>query len=124
MTKILIVDDEKMLRRLLSEDLAKHGYDVIEAENGETAFELFESETPALIISDLMMPLMDGYGLYKKVVEKTPGFPYILITGYPEELNRFDIKTKGNFVVIQKPFEESEIISVITKILQHSPKTP
>ena len=117
MSKILIVEDEKVLRTLLSEELRSQGFDVLEADNGELAFNLFHAQKPDLIISDLMMPLMDGYGLYKKIKELREDFPYILVTGFPDELNRFDIKTSGKFVILQKPFDDDKLLSTISNLL-------
>src|SRR5512139_3519682 len=67
MATVLIADDDAAVRRLLSAVLRPRGHIIIEAGNGEQALELAGSENPALIVSDLMMPAMDGYELVRRL---------------------------------------------------------
>jgi len=78
---ILIVDDEVDMRDSLSELLSREGYSVQEAENGKVALELMGSNKFDLIVSDILMPEMDGVALLKKVKESDSEAVVILITG-------------------------------------------
>lgn len=68
--KILLVDDSAVLRKIVSFNLKKEGYEVIEAENGQIALEKLSEFTPDLIVLDIMMPVMDGFTVLKKLQEK------------------------------------------------------
>ena len=67
MAKILVVDDEKSLRELLQSLVEELGHEVLSAANGEQALKIVEKDRPALIISDVMMPVMDGYSLLEQI---------------------------------------------------------
>ena len=67
MAKILVVDDEKSLRELLESLLEELGHEVLSAANGEQALKIVETDRPALVISDVMMPVMDGYSLLEQI---------------------------------------------------------
>ena len=82
--KILCVEDEQDIRENIAEVLRDEGFDVIEAENGNKGFKAFSEHKPHLIVSDIMMPELDGYGLLKKVrADKTTrnkNIPFIFLT--------------------------------------------
>lgn len=80
MEKILIAEDDGELRRLFSRVLSKHGYTVVEVENGREALMLLENEYFDLIISDIMMPELDGYELVRLIREKNITTPVLMIT--------------------------------------------
>ena len=67
--KILIAEDEKDLRKLLTDQLTEAGYEVLQAEDGRAALELFNSASPDIAILDIMMPVMDGLSLLTKIRE-------------------------------------------------------
>lgn len=80
--KILLVDDEEDIRDVLGITLMDIGYDVVSAENGKDALEIFESESPDIVLSDIKMPGMDGIELLKILKEKDPEIEVIMITGH------------------------------------------
>jgi two-component system alkaline phosphatase synthesis response regulator PhoP len=84
--KILIVDDEDHIRRILKFQLERHAYRVIEAENGEIALELVRREAPDLILLDLMMPKMDGFETCSRIRRnfQTAQIPIIMLTAKSE----------------------------------------
>ncbi len=80
--QILLVDDEEDIRAVLQISLVDMGYTVQAAENGEDAFKLFRSEAPALVLTDIKMPGMDGIELLRKIKRENPETEVIMITGH------------------------------------------
>ena len=80
--KILLVDDEEGIRKVLSIYLTDIGYQVLSAENGEEALKLFKKIQPQIVLTDIKMPGMDGIELLKKIKEKSPDTEVIMITGH------------------------------------------
>lgn len=83
--KILVVDDESRMRKLVNDFLTKHGYTVIEAADGEEAVEIFyQDKEIALIILDVMMPRMDGWQVCREI-RKNSKVPIVMLTAKSEE---------------------------------------
>lgn len=80
--KLLLVDDEKDIRDVLSVSLSDIGYDIFEAENGEEAMRLFHEVQPSIVLTDIKMPSMDGIELLQKVKQEDPDVEVIMITGH------------------------------------------
>lgn len=80
MSKILIVEDDEELRQLFGRVLKKNGYDIYEAANGQEALEALHQEFCDLVISDIMMPVMDGYALVKTLRDEGNQIPVLMIT--------------------------------------------
>jgi len=80
--KLLLIDDEEGIRKLLSISLRDDGYDVITAENGERGIELFKKEEPSIVLTDIKMPGMNGIEVLKKIKQINPDTEIIIITGY------------------------------------------
>ncbi len=87
MLKLLLIDDEEGLRKLLSISLRNEGYDVITAENGKRGIELFEQEAPSIVLTDIKMPGMDGIVLLRRIKKINPDAEVIIITGYGDMEN-------------------------------------
>jgi signal transduction histidine kinase len=80
--KILLVDDEEGIRKVLSISLSDIGYEVFTAENGEAALQVFKKESPLIVLTDIKMPGMNGIELLKKVKHENPDTEVIMITGH------------------------------------------
>ncbi len=80
--RLLLVDDEPGIRKMMSLDLSSDGYQVFTAEDGKKGLELFEREKPAVVLTDLKMPGMDGIELLRRIKEKSPETEVIVITGH------------------------------------------
>jgi len=117
---ILVVEDEDSLREILKNLLKKLGYNVILASNGREAFEIYKEKFKeiSLIISDIIMPEMDGKLLFEKIKEVNKNIKIIYISGYPEnvlEAKGIDIRGR-NF--LQKPFTIEKLAYKIREILE------
>jgi len=118
MLKIMVVEDEQHIRKLISTYLIKNGYQVIEATNGKTAFDLFQNEHIDLVITDVMMPVMDGHLLTSKIRNFNSEIPILMLTA----LESYNDKEKGfsggvdDYIV--KPFDMNEILLRIKALLR------
>jgi len=100
--KILLVDDEEGIRTVLGITLADYGYTVLKAASGGEALQLFKEQTPAIVLTDIKMPGMDGIQLLRKIKEESPDTEVIMITGHGDmklaiqslKLNATDFITK------------------------------
>jgi len=111
--KILIAEDERVSRRLLESRLKKWGYDVTAAEDGAEAWEIFQQEHFPMVISDWMMPKMDGLELLEKIrsIER-PGYVYtILLTARNEKEDLLAGMDSGADDFISKPFDKDELLA-------------
>ena len=113
--RILVVDDETSLLSVLSQVLAKEGFEVITATSGEQAWEVFEKDPVPLVISDIVMPGMSGIDLLLTIKEKYPDTQVIIMTSYAS----FETITKalrhGAYDYLIKPFEDLETIPTAAK---------
>ncbi|WP_019514962.1 hybrid sensor histidine kinase/response regulator [Sphingomonas sp. Mn802worker] len=106
---ILLVEDEDMVRAIAERALARQGYHVLAAEHGEAALELLESaERPSLIVSDVMMPVMDGPTLARAVRQRYPDIPILFMSGYAEEQLRRSIDL-DHVAFLPKPFSVQQL---------------
>ena len=117
MNKILIVDDEKAIRDVLSDTLSFLGYEVTVASSGHEGLSLFLNNSFGLVFTDMHMPGMDGWTLAHHIKDKSPDTPVVLITGSEKEtvMKRF----KGSFVdtVIFKPLSLEDIQKTVQEFL-------
>ena len=124
MKKILIIEDNEDIRENIAEILDLAGYATHTAENGKRGVELAESVLPDLILCDVMMPVLDGYGtlsiLHKK--PQTADIPFIFLTAKSEKTDFRYGMNLGADDYISKPFESNELLSVIALRLQKSDK--
>jgi sigma-B regulation protein RsbU (phosphoserine phosphatase) len=119
-SKILVVDDEPLNVRLLSMILKSEGYDVLQGYSGEEALEKVETESPDLILLDIMMPHIDGYEVCKRIRENesTKAIPIVMITalqGLDDKIKAFDI---GADDFISKPIEKLEVMARVRSLLR------
>ncbi len=108
--KILVVDDEKPIVDILKFNLEKEGFEVLTADNGVSALEAALSQTPDLILLDIMLPKMDGFDVCRKVREKL-NVPIIMITARDEEVDKVLGLELGADDYITKPFSVRELIA-------------
>lgn len=121
--KILVVDDESRMRKLIRDFLVRSGYEVLEAEDGEMAVDLFLSvKDISLIILDVMMPKMDGWEVCREI-RKNSKVPIIMLTAKSseaDELKGFDL---GIDEYISKPFSPKILVARVEAVLRRSNAT-
>ena len=114
--KILIVDDEKLIRDVIKEYLINEGFEVVEAENGIEAIERCNKNIIDLIILDIMMPKMDGYSAYKEIAKETR-IPTILLSARGEEYDKLFGFELGIDDYVVKPFSPKELMARINVVI-------
>ena len=119
MAKVLIVDDTAVLRKIIKFNLEKSGYEVEEAVDGYDGLEKVKSDKPDLILLDLMMPRLDGFGFLKKIKEgEFKDIPIVVLTakGSREDIER--VKSLGANGFMNKPFSPKDLIQKVGDILK------
>jgi two-component system, NtrC family, response regulator HydG len=117
MEKILIIDDDKDLCFVLKRFLSKHGFEVLEATTGRVALEILDSVEPNLILCDFRLEDMSGSSILKKIKEKLPAVPVIIITGYSNIKTAVEVMKLGAIDYVTKPLLPDEILLTIRKAL-------
>jgi CheY-like chemotaxis protein len=123
MAKILIVDDVHATRETIREMLERGGYDVIEASNGKEGLKMIEEHAPNAVVTDILMPEMEGLETIKHIVKTRPDLPVIAITAsigspYLEVALQF-----GAVSGLHKPFKQAELLSTVQKVLHKAEKS-
>ena len=117
---ILIVDDEARLANNMQTLLGWEGYQTRRAANGQEAIELIEAQPPSLIITDIMMPKVDGYQLLKYVKEKVSHIPIIVVTGFGSIDSAIKAMQMGASDYILKPFDHGLLIETVARAAEES----
>jgi DNA-binding response OmpR family regulator len=117
---ILVVDDEPMVRDVLTRYLAAEGFDVVAAEDGEEALDRFADRAPVLVLLDLMLPKVDGYEVFRRIRERGDGTPVIMLTARGEETDRIVGLELGADDYVAKPFSPREVVARVRAVLRRS----
>jgi len=118
--KILVVDDESRMRKLVKDFLVKNGYMVVEASNGEEAVDIFMSDKDiSLIIMDVMMPKLDGYEAATEI-RKMSNIPIIMLTAKSDERDELKGFEIGVDEYITKPFSPKILVARVGAVLKRS----
>ncbi len=115
--KILICDDEALIRSVIKEYLLLEHYEVIEAEDGKDAIEKVKNNDIALIVMDIMMPNMDGYQAIKEI-KKIKDIPFIMLSARGEEFDKLYGFDLGGDDYVTKPFSPKELVARIKAVLK------
>ena len=111
--KILIIDDDSSLRRVLEYNLQQEGYDVVTAADGESGLRLFAEKFPALVITDLKMPGMDGIETLREIKKKKPLVEVIMLTGHASVESGIQGMQLGAFDYVMKPVALDELLEKV-----------
>ncbi|HET9482201.1 MAG TPA: sigma-54 dependent transcriptional regulator [Candidatus Polarisedimenticolia bacterium] len=118
--RILIVDDEKLLRWSLRERLAREGYEVLEAETGAAGRAALEADAPDLMLLDYRLPDATGMEILKGAMASNPSMPVILMTAYSTVETAVEAIKIGAFDYLNKPFNQDELVITVRKALETS----
>ena len=117
--KILVVDDEASIRRILETRLSMIGYDVVTAADGKEALETFRRAEPDLVVLDAMMPKLDGYGVYQEL-RKESNVPIIMLIPLGDVADRITGLELGADDYVVKPFSPKELEARIRSVIPSS----
>ncbi len=115
--EILVVEDQPQLRSLVRRTLVRAGYRVREAEHGVDALELIDREPPQLVVTDVMMPQMDGVALAARLRDSHPGVPVLFMSGFPETASGADVELPAGAPLLAKPFGTTELLRAVRDAL-------
>src|SRR5271169_3446778 len=118
--RILVVDDESQITRVLRTSLSSQGYDIRVANDGETALEIMKDWTPDLVITDLSMPNMDGLQLCRRLRPSTQ-IPIIVLSVRGEERTKVQALDAGADDYVTKPFGIEELLARVRANLRRTP---
>jgi two-component system alkaline phosphatase synthesis response regulator PhoP/two-component system response regulator VicR len=118
--KILAVDDERHIVRLVQVNLERQGYEVVTAFDGKEALEKVQSEQPDLIVLDVMMPYMDGFEVLQNLKRdpSTRDIPVIMLTAKAQDADVFRGWQSGVDCYLTKPFNPMELIAFVKRIFK------
>ena len=118
MAHLLLVDDEESLRSVVAERLTDHGYEVVQAADGESAIKALDGFAFDVIVSDLRLPGVDGRQVIDAALTRYPGIVAIVVTGYGTVKDAVDVIKRGAADFISKPFQFDELLHVLTNALE------
>jgi signal transduction histidine kinase len=118
--KILLVEDDAMVRRLVRETLRSRGYEVLEAGSAEDALRLVQSENPEvdLLLTDLVMPGLGGRELAELLLARRPGLPVLYMSGYSEEMTSRQGRLESDAAFLPKPFSVEELLLKVRMVIR------
>ena len=117
--RILVVDDEAHLREVLCEILERGGYEVVLAEEGREALELFDVQRFDAVFTDIGMPGMNGWELVRSIRERDEAIPVAVITGWGDAVDEQECKAAGVNWVVTKPFTAARIVELARQASQY-----
>ena len=120
MTRVLVIDDEPVVRALMAEVLARAGYDVVDADSAGRAVELLDDGELALVISDIVMPGLTGFELLDEVRARRPSLPVLLVTGSGTQDNLAEALAHGAAGLVTKPFTHAELRERVASVLSRA----
>ena len=118
MQRILLAEDDNDMRRFLVKALEKAGYDVIDFDNGASAYERLRQEPFSLLLTDIVMPEMDGIELARRATELDPDLKVMFITGFAAVALNPDSQAPRDAKVLSKPFHLRELVNEVDKMIQ------
>ena len=117
MARILLIDDSKFQRKYMSRMLCDLGHEVSEAENGATGLQMIETVKPEMIISDLLMPVLDGLGLLRGLKKGNFSIPVVVVTADIQETTKQECLELGAKVFLNKPVNSVNLEAALSRVL-------
>ncbi len=115
--RILLAEDDDSMRGFLERALAKAGYDVSAFDNGEEAFHRLKEEPFTLLLTDIVMPRMDGIELARKASELDPELKIMFITGFAAVVLNSELASRRETRVLSKPFHLKDLVREVERVL-------
>ncbi|MEM8944383.1 MAG: response regulator [Planctomycetota bacterium] len=116
--KILAVDDSNLSRRrFVAQPLREAGFEVVEAVDGEDGLNAVEEHDPDIIVSDLLMPVMDGFEFIAALRERGVATPVIVASADIQESTRQKLEELGTFAFMNKPFKSTELVATVEQAI-------
>lgn len=117
--KILAVDDSRTMRSILNQALTNAGFEVELAEDGQEGLDVLANSVPDLVITDINMPVMDGYGLIEgaRARPECAGLPILVLSTESGDAMKARAREAGATGWIVKPFDEAKLVSVIKRLV-------
>ncbi len=116
MAKILIIEDSRFTRSSIAKALKAGRYEVLEADNGALGLAMIIKHSPDIIISDLLMPEMDGFEVLESLRSQGITIPVIIISADIQETTRRRVLELGATTLLNKPFQETELLAVLQSL--------
>ncbi len=117
MSRILLAEDDNDMRRFLAKALENAGYDVVSFDNGKSAYERLREEPFTLLLTDIVMPEMDGIELARKATELDPDLKVMFITGFAAVALNPDSRAPKDAKVLSKPFHLRDLVNEVERLL-------
>ncbi len=117
MSRILLAEDDHDMRRFLVKALQNAGYDVVAFDNGRSAYERIREEPFTLLLTDIVMPEMDGIELARRATELDPDLKVMFITGFAAVALNPDSNAPKDAKVLSKPFHLRDLVNEVEKLL-------
>ena len=120
--RVLVVEDEQLLRELVAATLAREGYDVLQAADGEEGIRVGLAETPDLLITDVVMPKCSGVDVSRELLAHDPGLRVIFMSGYAEDRLSEQGELDPTVTLLRKPFTPDRLLSLTRATLDERPR--
>lgn len=117
MTKIMLAEDDGDMRRFLAKALEKAGHEVVAYEDGAVAYEALKSTSVELLLTDIVMPEMDGIELARRGAELDPNMKIMFITGFAAVALHPDSQAPKDAKVLSKPFHLKDLVAEVEKMM-------
>lgn len=117
MAKVLVVEDSLYQRKGIVRSLTEWGHEVLQADNGNAALKILEDETPDIILTDLLMPELDGFGLLKAMNEKGINIPTIVLSADIQTSVKVECSSLGAKDFLSKPLDKARLQQAMANII-------
>jgi len=120
-SRILVIDDQRVVRQYLRMALQRAGYDVVVASDGRKGIQMLETDEIDLVLTDLKMPYLDGFAVLRYVQRTRRQVPVVLMTAYGSPAVEEEAGRLGAFAYLSKPFEIEDLEQILRRALVKSP---
>jgi CheY-like chemotaxis protein len=120
MPKILIIDDSRLSRNMLSDPLLEFGFTVVQAENGQEGLDAFAAHNPDCVITDLLMPVMTGQEFIRELRGKDTAVPVLVLSSDIQETSEAECQALGISKFLNKPVNADQIVNDVNEAIKQT----